>query len=159
MVQVVATSLNSDGLLWLETEGNSTLFDCISETHDFPAFPKGVEKIARISKGNDITAVIAGSVFFFDRTNKTVAKNPLYSDIVLLPDNRIVGLISKGDEAKSSLLNFPDSEKSRVIIDSRAGNRKVVFETEDSLKYLRFESGALLLENDSGEKEILKNYE
>jgi hypothetical protein len=149
---------DADGLLWLEAQGSSTLFDLAGGRKEFPSFPSGVEKIAKIG-ADQITAVVAGSVYTYRRADGTVEKTPLYSDYALLPDNRVVGLVSRGDDAKAGLLNLPDSDKSRIIVDSGAGKRKTVYETDDTVQYVWTESGSVVLGKDDGSKEVLKNFE
>ncbi len=150
---------DADGLLWLEAGKLSALFDLRTGTREFPNFGTGVEKIARIGDGSVVTAVASGSVTAFDRTYGSVSKNPLYGDYVLLSGGRVLGLVPKGDTAKASILGFEDALTSRIVLDSGAGNRNVVFESDADYRYLLLENGAVVLESADGSREILENFE
>ena len=44
--------------------------------------------------------------YSYDRTSKSLEKVTLYDDYVPMADGKIVALVKKGDETKSSLLNL-----------------------------------------------------
>lgn len=72
-------------------------------------------------------------------------ENPLYDDIIVLPDGQLVALIKKTSEKKLSLLSLSAKGNDYVVrIGADTRERKILFTTEKSGKKLEFKNREII---------------
>jgi len=98
--------------------------------------------------------------YLYDTTNSGKTKNTIFNDYIVVSDGKIIWLINQKDKEKLNILNFWDKKWDILIlnnIDSR--DRKVIYETDKTIKYLEFIDSKVILTTDDGTTFELKELE
>lgn len=85
-------------------------------------------------------------------------KNPLYDDIIQLPSGEIVALVKKSSKTKQSLLSVTDTANDSVfLIGQDTRERKVLLQTSENGKSLRYRNGEILFVDEDGMVSVIEN--
>jgi hypothetical protein len=128
--------VSSDGLVWVDAGGASSLFDLQTGKRHFPSLPAGISKVERTPKDGRFVFSDAKDAYVFDSVSKAVEKTAAYGDVVIRGNGTVLALVRKGDEKRASLLNLGDASLSYVFVDSLSGNREVVYSTDKAVKHI-----------------------
>ena len=84
--------------------------------------------------------------YLYDVSNNTKTKNTIFNDYIVVSEGKIIWLINQKDKEKLNILNFWERKWDILVlnnIDTR--DRKIIYETENNIKYLEFVDSNVIL--------------
>ncbi|MCK9272340.1 hypothetical protein M0P65_02225 [Candidatus Gracilibacteria bacterium] len=109
--------------------------------------------------GKYLINTIVGT-YLYDVSNNTKTKNTIFNDYIVVSEGKIIGLINQKDKEKLNILNFGERKGDILVlnnIDTR--DRKIIYETENNIKYLEFVDSNVILTTEDGTTFELKELE
>ncbi|MDD2487028.1 MAG: hypothetical protein PHS92_01540 [Candidatus Gracilibacteria bacterium] len=136
----------NDGLILINAEGESFVFDISSKINYSISIKDDFIYVKSSIEDNKLLLKTKDSTYIYDLKTNTGIKNTVFNDYIILGNDNVLGLISKKDRSKLSILNFNDNGKDKLILNNiSTRDRKIVFETEFDVKYMELIDGKILL--------------